>query len=300
MNMRPLICAALLVTLPLAGHAQTPPPAALSGPITLRYKYAAGETRRYKLTLDMDMTMHRASTSSAARPLPPMRQHMEMLYSQTVQSVRPDGAATLVGHITQMTATLNGHALPLPKAMTGAYAGSFTTVMSPTGKLLSMALPPSVQGKMPRGIDISKMGGMAPASLPDKPVRVGDTWRGAADLGQMFGSAVPGMPGMQINVVSSLARVEPGGIADIRQQLEGTIGSTLPAGNAGSVKMRGRITGDTLMKFNVKAGEITGKGGTTHMVASVLPVLLASAKKVGVINMDMTMKTHWEQLPATP
>lgn len=302
MNKQLLTCGVMLAALPFAGHAQAPAARAASAPITLRYKYTLGEVRRYQMTMDMDMTMHMAARPASMPQMPPMHTHMVMAYSQTVQSVQPDGSATLVSHITQMTTTLNGHVVFLPQTMTSADAQSFTIVMSPTGKMLSMTLPPSVQSKMPAGMDFSKIGGIAPAMLPEDAVRIGDTWGGPADMPQMFGAAMPGMPGMQSDVVSSLAGLEPGGIADIRQQIRGTVGSAASAGAAGLLKMQGQVEGDSLVKFDTNAGRIATQDGQERVSIDTMPEsgTPAGAHKVGAISISMVMKTHLERMPAAP
>jgi len=291
------LSAALLAALPLAAQAQTTATAPTASPVTLRYKWTPGEVRYYKMTMDMNMAMTMAGqAASASRTMPAMAQHMVMAYDTAVQSVNPDGSAILTEHITQMTATLNGQPIPGIGAIANAYKGGFTVVMSPAGKVLSMQLPPAVAGQMPPGMDLSKMGSMVPAILPDAPIQIGDTWQSNTDL-PMFGQ-MPGMPAMQLTVFSTLAGVSKGAqpIADIHQAMQGTLGGAVPAGAAGSASMAGQFHGDTSLKFDVDKGSVVGQDGTITMDTTVALPNMPDASAPKSMRMQMQMTTHLERL----
>lgn len=302
MNARLLtLSAALLAALPLAASAQTTT-APTAPPVTLRYKWTQGEVRRYKMTMDMNMAMTMSGLGpKAPATMPAFASHMVMAYDTMVQSVNPaDGAATLTKHITQMTGTLNGQPMPGISAMPSAYKGGFTVVMSPAGKVLSMQLPPAVAGKLPPGMDLSKMGSMVPAILPDTPTQVGDTWQSSTTLHLL--DQMPGMPSLQTTVFSTLTGISAGTrpIADIHQTMQGTLGGAVPAGAAGAANLAGQFHADTLLKFDVNDGSVAGQDGTTTMNADVAMPNVPAAGKAMRMRMQMQMTTHLERLPSAP
>lgn len=293
------LCAALplLAALPHAAGAQTPTTAAAAttAPVTLRYKWTPGDVKRYKMTMDMNMAMSGAGVPA----LPAIAQHLVMAYDTTVQSVNPvDGSATLTEHITQMTATMNGRTLPGMDAMTDAYKGGFTVVMSPAGKMLSMKLPAAITGKMPAGMDMSKMGSMTAATLPLFPARVGDTWQDTTAM-HMF-DQMPGMPALQMTIFSSLAGVSADAhpVANIHQTYQGTLDSAVPAATAAKVNMAGQFHGDNMVKFDIDNGSVAAQDGTMTMNTTVAIPKMAATTKPMQMHMKMLMATHLEQLPA--
>ncbi len=293
------LCTVLLAALPLAASVQTTA-APTAPPVTLRYKWTPGEVRRYQMTMDnnMAMTMNGQATN-VPHAMPPIAQHMVMAYNTTVESVNPaDGSATLTEHITQLTATLNGRHLTGLDAAANAYKGGFTVVMSPTGKMLSVQMPPAVNGHLPPGMDFSKLGNMIPTTLPPIPVQVGDTWQGYADLSRLF-SHMPGLPTLQMTVFSSLAGISKDAhpIADIHQTYQGTLGGALPAGTAGKSNMAGQLHGDTLVKFDVDNGSVASQDGTFAMNARVSLPHVPGFSASKTMQMHMQMTTHLERLP---
>lgn len=296
------LCAALplLAALPHAGAAQKPTAAATAAPVTLRYKYTPGDVKRYKMIMDMNMAMNMGGPNAAgAQAMPALAQHMVMAYDTTVQSVNPaDGSATLTEHITQMTGTMNGQPIPGMGAMVDAYKGGFTVVMSPAGKMLSMQLPAAIASKMPAGMDLSKMGSMAPATLPSFAARVGDTWQDNTTM-HLF-DQVPGMSAMQMTVFSSLAGISADAhpVAGIHQAYEGTLNGAAPTGTAVKVNMTGQFHGDNLVKFDIDNGSVAAQDGTVTMNANVTAPQMAAAARPMQMQMRMQMTTHLEQLPA--
>lgn len=301
MNTRILsVSAALLAALPLAAPAQTPPLRKAS-PVTLRYQWTPGDVRHYRMTMDTNMTMAMSGqAASNPRTIPPITEHMVLAYNTTVQSVNPaDGSATLTEHITGMTFTMNGKTLPLGSSLTNAYKDGFTVVMSPAGKMLSMHLPPSVTGKMPAGMDVSKIGSFAPALLPPGPVHVGDTWQGGSDMSSILGQ-IPHVPALQMTLTSSLAALSAGArpVASIRQSYQGTIG-TGRVGMPKMVKMTGQLRGSSLLKFDVGKGSVIGQDGTAAMNMSVVMPKMPTTPTAKTMQMHVQMTTHLESLPGT-
>jgi hypothetical protein len=300
MKLSRAIAAILLLLLPLAGHAQTPPPAA--APMTLRLKYTHGEVLHYKVTTDTDMTMTTGGPSAQTpAALPAINEQMAMDMVQTVQSVNPaDGSATILEHMGPMTGTLNSQPIPGLSDINGMYMNDFTIVMSPGGKMLSMTIPPSAAGKMPDPFDISKLGGVAPNMLPTGPVRVGDTWDGDTDLSSRF-QALPGAAGMKMKIQSTLAAIDTSAqpVADIRQTFTSNITTATPAGAAGTVQTAGTLAGTSTVKFDVTGGTMLSQDGTTNMDMTIQmpkpsPTSTAAPQP---LKMKMQMTTHLTLLP---
>jgi hypothetical protein len=190
---------------------------------------------------------------------------------------------------------MNGQPIPGMAAIADAYKGDFTMTMSPSGKILSMKMPPSAAGKLPAGFDISKMGGLAPNMLPVGPVRVGDTWSGDADLSAMLQS-LPGSSGMKMNILSTLAALDTSAqpVADIRQTYTGNITAATPVAKAGTMHTAGTLSGTTLVKFDVAGGTMLSQDGTMSMNMTMqMPKSPATSTAAPqTMKMKMQMTTH--------
>jgi hypothetical protein len=261
-------------------------------------KFTPGVVVRYKMISDMDMTMTMSGKGSAPGAIPPMHEHMESDIDQTVQSVdAADGSATILEHITHMTGTMNGQPIPGMDALTNAYKGGLTIKMGPDGRMLSIQVPPSAAGSMPAGMDLSKLGGLSVTTLPPGPVRVGDTWKGDADLSAVL-AQMPGAPGLKMTVLSSLMGLDSGArtVASIGQTYSGAIDTSTPAGDAGDLHMVGKLDGISTMKFDVAGGTIDSQDGTMTMGMTMTPpapkASPASTTPPQVMKMRMRMTTH--------
>lgn len=299
MNTRLLpLCAALIVALPLAASAQTTP-VPTSPPVALRYKWTPGEVRSYKITMDMNIAMTMSGLGPKAPGLmPPMIGHTVMTYDLTVQSVNPaDGSVTLTEHITQINATLNGKSVPGMGAGLDASKGDVTLVMSPLGKVLSMHLPAATAGKLPPGMDFSKIGEATSATLPSFPAHIGDTWQDSTTM--HLPAQIPGMAALQTTVFSTLAGISKDAhpIASISQTSQGTLNGAIPAGAAGKLDMTGQFQDNTLLKFDVDNGSVTGQDGTMTMNTNATLPNMPNSSAPKTMRMRMQMTTHLERLP---
>lgn len=298
MNTRPCTLIALLALLPAAAHAQTAPATASSPAVTLRYKFTPGDIARYRMTMDMNMNIAMGrQTSAAAKPIPPILQHMVMDYNTTVESVNPDGSASLTERITGMTMTMNGKPVPGMDSIANMYKGGIAMVMSPAGKVLSIKLPTTPGAKTIPGFDLTKIGNIAPAALPLAPVHIGDTWRGDADLASL-GQSFP-IPGFQMTLRSALAGIstDTRPIATINQTFKGILGGTRLPGPTGDMRMTGLMQGTTLLKFDIDNGSIAAQDGTFTMNnTTILPKTPGTATPM-TMRMRMQMATHLVRLP---
>ena len=301
MNTKLVLAAASLLAFCPPLHAQTPsavppsasPAAPAAAPVTLRYKFAVGQTRRYRLDTDMNMLMATGQTGAGV----PIEMTMEMVMRQTVKSVRSaDGAATLTTQIEAFHMLRNGQSVPLPDAEAAKMKQPFTQVMLPTGKILSMEMP-ALKGMSAPGMDFGK-GMFTTALLPDGPVKIGDQWSGAVDAA---------MAGVQTTFTATLASLDTKDgvtLATIQNKQSGTIAKTLSQGMPVTMKMQGQLTGTATQVFDTTAGTIrsaTGTSGTDMTMTfgkaadGTLPPGMPSAMK-----MQMQMKFMMQRLSDTP
>jgi hypothetical protein len=110
------LCTTVLIGLPLAGRAQTPP--------------AAMPTMNERMEIDIVETV------------------------QSVDPT--DGSAVIAEHINHLTYTMNGQHEPGIDAIAAANKkDDIVVTMAPTGKTLSVKMSPSAAGKLPPGMDLS-------------------------------------------------------------------------------------------------------------------------------------------------
>jgi len=218
----------------------------------LRYKFAAGQVRRYSYDMDMNMNMLTGQSGAVV----PINMTMQMTMSQTVKSVRPaDGAATLSTKIEAMHMLQNGKDVVLPADAQAKMSQPFTQVMLPTGKILSMNAP-GMAGMGAPGMDFSKNMFSATALLPAGPVRIGDQWSGAVEAA---------MAGAQSSFTATLTGVDQKNgatLATIDSKTTGTIDKSLSAGMAATMKMSGTVSGTGTQIFDTTAGAVQSATGT--------------------------------------
>ena len=287
---------ALCPTLPTQAvpAAPTAPAAAAAAPVTLRYKFAVGQMRRYEYDMDMNILMQTGQTGAGI----PMDMVVHMVMRQTVKSIRPaDGAATLVTKIESMHMLRGGQEAPLPEAEQAKMEQPFTQVMLPTGKILSMDSP-ALSGAVAPGMDFSKNMFSSTALLPDGPVKIGESWKGAADVAAV---------GAQTTFTATLMSVDQKGgaaLATIQQKQSGTIDKTLTEGTPVPVKMQGQVTGTTNQVFDTTAGVIQSATGTADtdltMAFGKSADGTASAGMPSAMKMSMQMKFTMTRLSDTP
>ena len=302
MNTQLLLAAAILALCPVL-HAEAPPtlPAApsvtapVSAPVTLRYKFVAGQVRRYSYDMDMNMNMLTGQSGAAI----PINMTMQMTMRQTVKSVRPaDGAAMLVTKIETLHMLQNGKEIAMPAAEQSKMSQPFTQVMLPNGKILSIAMP-GMAGMGVPGMDFSKNMFSTTAFLPAGPVKVGDQWSGAVETS---------MAGAQSSFASTLTGVDQKNgaiLATIESKTTGTIDKSLVAGMPATMKMAGTISGTGTQTFDATAGAVQSAIGTsdTDMTMNFMPLANGAPAPAGMpssMKMQMQMKFTMTRLSDTP
>ena len=257
-----LTASALLALCPVL-HAQTPPPAPaapsvtapVSAPVILRYKFAAGQVRRYSYDMDMNMNMLTGQSGASI----PINMTMQMVMRQTVKSVRPaDGAATISTRIESMHMLQNGKEVATPADAQAKMSQPFTQVMLPNGKVLSMTVP-GMAGMGAPGMDFGKNMFSATALLPAGPVKIGDQWSGAIEAAAA---------GAQSTFNATLIGVDQKNgttLATVESKTTGTIDKSLSAGMPATMKMSGTVSGTGTQVFDTTAGATQSATGTNDM-----------------------------------
>ena len=234
----------------LAADTAVLPPVMITAPaanaVALRFKFIPGEIRRYKMNMTMTGTMLTGQSGAGI----PMNTVMDMIMRQTVKSVRPsDGAATISTQIETMEMSMNGKPIAMPDAQKTKMKQPTTTLMLPTGKVISVDSA-ALQASGMSGIDPSTAM-KASVAFPDLPVKVGDHWSGTFNLG-----------GINVLYASSLAGVNTEGGADratINQTLNGTVNMTVTKNMPVTMKMTGKLTGGGSQIFDNTAGALVSQ-----------------------------------------
>ena len=262
MNGKLIFAGAALALLAPALHAQTAPlvtaapaPSAVpSGPaVTLRYKFAVGQVRRYEYDEQTDML---TDTGKAGAGIP-INITMQKTMRQTVKSIRAtDGAATIITQIETVRVLHNGKEVPLSEEQRAKIKQPITQVVLPNGKVFSVQAPISGSAGVP-GMGFSKgaSGSLgSTVALPEGRTRIGDTW----DTTGSF----PGL-GVDLASKSTLASLD---------QKNGTTLATIETKQTGMtdkafagetpMKMQGQITGEVFQVFDMSAGVLQSMKGS--------------------------------------
>ena len=300
MQKRTLFTAAALLALPLAAvplllraqdtPAQTTPtaptaPAAQSAP--LRYKWAAGQVRRYKMTMTMNGTIPNGQSGTGI----PMNMAMQMVMRQTVKSVQSsDGAATIVSQVETTRMAMNGKEMPMTAAQQAPMKKPMTIEILPSGKIVSLQMPGLGAAVMP-GMDIGKSMMGSTLAFPDGPVKVGDTWNGALGAGMM---------GMQMGMVSTLTGLETKNgaqIAMVSQKISGDLSGMTNKAMPAGVGMTGKISGTGSMVFDTTAGALVSQSLQNAIDMTIIAKPDAPAGMPPSMNIQMQQTTSMERLP---
>lgn len=172
-------CAPLLAAAPAAPGAPAPPKA-----VVLRYKFVPGDVQRYRMTMDMHMTMTGSTLATGTFPLPPMEMHTETVMARTVEAVNPvNGNATVGIHVESVTGDVNGKPVPQTPS-TGAT--DQTVTITPSGKMTMETMPDGAGGRA----GSSNMSGlremnrlMAIGVFPEGPIGIGRSWSATGSMG---------------------------------------------------------------------------------------------------------------------
>jgi hypothetical protein len=219
-----------------------------AGPYTLIYKFVAGKTLKYGMTMDMKDQMSLAGQSQ------PLNMHIEMASTSNVQSVDPTtGAATEKVSMSNVNASMNGQPMPLDPAWGNI---GMTMVMAPNGKVLSTAGTKSPFAAF-------GMGDTNPFSstffLPSKPVNIGDTWTSTIPMPTI------GMDFIILMTLKSVDVVNGQTIAKIQSSVSSKASAPDPTAKAPLGNSSGNVTGVITTDFNIDGGFADNTQGTIVM-----------------------------------
>jgi len=167
-----------------------------------------------------------------------------------------DGAATLETGIDALAFTMNGATMPVPPDKLSTLKTVGTTVILPSGKVLSFTPSPTVGSSPMPGMDMSHANALGSlGQLPDAPVKAGDTWKSAIAMG---------MAGVQVASGFTLTSVDTSGgktIAVVNQTTEGEFDSaTVKDKDASAMPLgldaKGKVSGTGKLRFDVDAGAL--------------------------------------------
>ena len=262
MKTRTLLGLALLSAVPLAAQAQTAPVPAK--PVTLRFKFTPGQVAYYTLTVDTDGTMTNPLTQAPMA----LNNHLQALLRQTVKDVRSsDGAATVETGVDTASFSVNGQDFPIPPEKMAAMKTVGTTVMLPTGKILSFTPSGGGGGGAIPGMDFGRVNALSILGvLPDAPLKVGDSWKSGVSAG---------LTGSSVLSRFSLSGVDTAGgktVAVITQTTDGSLDPATPNGAAPTgMGIGGKVKGVGTIRFNADAGTLESMTSAADMNLTMTP-----------------------------
>ncbi len=235
--------------------------------ITLRYKYVPGQVRRYKLHTRMDTTLTPARPGSP----PTSTVTQDMVFRQTVQKVRTsDGAATSLGQIEEYHVFSNGKETALQYPASAQMKKPYTVVSLPSGQVLS--------------VDLSGMSTQFTGAFPSHPLKVGESWKGAATvaLGAESGAVTNTFTGYDTT----------GGVrrAIIQQKMTRKLTKAAAEGTSSSQVMSGTVTGDGTLVFDLATGTISRLAHVTTLDLRLGTTILKQRFQVTLTHLEDAKK----------
>lgn len=142
-----------------------------ANPIELKYKFTKGEVDKYRLTLDMNMSIPGMPADTA-----PMDSKVSLVMLQKTLDVLPDGSAKIQLSYTDHSMSIAG----MSKEQTGKLPSQTVTLtMSKEGKVLGMeGFEVPAGSSTGSGLDFGQMLSQVGFTgiFPAKPVEIGDSW----------------------------------------------------------------------------------------------------------------------------
>lgn len=224
--------------------------------ITLRYKFTPGELLRYNLKMVMNMNMAIAGQTKS------MPVTTTAIYRMRTVKVLPNGDAEIRAAVESMKSDMNGSELPLNASSLPV----ISYIMSPRGDMKSFKMEGDGFGAA--GNPFSKMTdlqGMSP-TLPEKAIKVGDSWQQDVPFPDMGSSSPITMTGKvknQFLLTSASAKV-----ASIQQYQSGDFQMKMKTGNAGgNAASAGNMDMKGNLCFSIEKGHLVSctTSGKTHV-----------------------------------
>jgi hypothetical protein len=295
----PVAAAALALTSPAL-------PAEDSEPVTLAFKFVQGAARKYRMDTKADLTLMQGGGGLGALPI---TFKSALVFTEKITGVQ-DGVGALavtplvmtidtaaLGMNTSMRMeggkmTINGQPAP-PSANAGGIAGM-------TGRVINLRRTATgetsgAEGGATRGV-ISSTHLM---QLPDKPVKVGDSWETVLVMQPNLPLAGPQeLPEVEIKLTHTLKALQPKG-GKLHALIESAGGGATPEG--GSVVVQQKYAGTS--RFDVSTGSVaSGDYSMDLHMESPLPSGLAPGGDQAMpkrLQIDGTMKFVLSEQPLT-
>jgi hypothetical protein len=251
---------------------------------TLQFKYASGQLRTYKCTVELTGSIGSGFGSQ------PINQRYESIFTQFVQAVRSDGAGTIQTHLVSVQLTAAGR--------TRTYTNAQLAAMQPPIRIMT------TDGKPDGGIIVSRVGAGDPNSylniprtqvLPDFPVGIGESWRSTVfAAGQLLYAK---------STLEQVTQGDAGSIARIGTKFYGTSGQapTTRAADSAS-KLYVQTTGSGVTELNTTDGSLVSVTDTLDTVEKYTPSANATglAAQTGPVTAHMSAHIHMEALGNAP
>lgn len=229
--------------------------------VTLRYKFAPGQMRRWKMHTSQSSTL---LTGKSAAPMP-LNMTTDMVVRQIVKTVRAtDGAATSSGEIEDLHVFTNGKETPFPNN-SFAQKKSYTIIALPSGKVISFQMSGTPEKEQSNNFTGSNI------VLPDRPLKIGDSWRGTATAPQ---------DGTQVTLINTLTGFDHSGggfQAIIQQKMTGVMKKTITQGVVSPMDLNGKISGSGTYVFDMDAGTISRLACVSTVSMTLTPKLSPGA-----------------------
>ena len=246
---------------------------------TLAYKYVAGQIRNYQCTIEITGTVGTGFGSQA------LNNRSDTLFTQSIQSVRSDGFATILTHIISAQSTENGVARPYSDDQIAAMQPP-NRVVGPDGRVEEITPAKSTEtGDVRAYMNIGQT-----QSLPDDPVGLNESWRSTMDA-----------MGLTLYTRSTLQQVTPaddGALAQIATKYYGTTGQAGMHPLTSTTKLYVLTTGNGVVEFNIATGTLQSATTTLETQATVTPPKNATgaAAQNGPVKLRLTARIHLELL----
>ena len=289
-------------------------PASAQDTYSLEYKFVPGELIRYKMVIDMNMSMKfdgtTAQKATGSMQMPNMQMSMVIVTRQRTKKVLPNGDGQIAMAIESMKVVdPTGKTQQMPTKDLPV----FTIVMGKNGVVKSVsgleALQKSLSKNVPGG---GKMPAFNPgefnqlmgqyAVFPSVPVPLGQAW--VVDIPYPVGTG-------SIRVMSTFQSIdEKAGqkLANLRQQYDGDIGygmqmeipeSQQSKGGTANIQLAGKLQGDTTVDFALDKGHVRSMNGTIGMQMGVdFSATGGGESGGGTASIDMVMQMQMFKLPS--
>ncbi|MCX6561299.1 MAG: hypothetical protein NTZ26_12395 [Candidatus Aminicenantes bacterium] len=236
----------ILAVFALAALAADKP--AAQGPVTLAYQFASGKILSYQ------------ETGSQTQAMDIMGQTMTTTVTSSLDfTLTPKGAKGQdfeIGVVIDAAKSdVQSPQGPMSPDMTPTIGKGFAMILSPLGKEIDVAGAKALKFDSPNGgqRDVSSSFQAFFPDLPDKPVKVGDTWPSEDTVVQQEGAGETTMHVVHTNTLDGFETVDGYECARIKVSSTGTIGGTLEQQGM-SLTLAIKSVGQSTWYFAVKEG----------------------------------------------